>query len=542
MSKNKHLSAVARLLAGAFLLASPLKGEVRLPAIFSDHMVLQQKREVPVWGTATPGAKVSVRFGGQVLEATADSDGRWKAILAPMEASSAGRELTVQEANEVVFKDVLVGEVWVCSGQSNMEWGLSAAYGGKEAIAEADVPGIRLFTVERSASLDPAIDIRGRWQVCSPETVNQGMLQGFSAVGFWFAREIHEKRNVPVGMIHAAWGGSSIQPWTPLSAMEKEARFQSKAAQVRMLMEQLPKKREEFQKQMQEWEAVHGAWKIRKDEWAAATIDAKRWGGPEPDKDAIGKEPVKPESPEGVRVPSALFNAMIRPVAPFAIQGVLWYQGESNATNEQLAREYAFQMPALISGWREAWGQGEFPFLYVQLPFFKLGGCWPTLRESQARALVLPGTGMAVALDLNQDENLHPQAKKDVALRLALLARRMAYGEDVDAEGPVFESLKTEGSRLRLSFKESSGLKIGQPPESAFLGKFVPDAPTALLGFEVAGEDKKFHPAKAEIEKSDVLVWSEDVPEPRHVRYAWSPSGTATLYDGGGLPAAPFQR
>jgi len=448
------------------LLAAPLPGP-----LFHDHAVLQADKPVPVWGLAAPGEHVSVAFGGQSVGATAGPDGRWITFLSPLASNPSGLDLTVTGKGSVTIHDVLVGEVWLCAGQSNMEYPVSDPGSGAHVdnapaeVAAAAFPLIRHFKETRRASASPVDEAGGDWKVCSPGTVGQ-----FTAVGYFFARDIFDRLGVPVGIINCTWSGTPIEAWMSPAALALFPGYSN----------------------------------------GHAGADA-----------TLGKE--------DPWVPAALFNGMIHPVLPYAIRGVLWYQGESNVGR---AGAYAQQFPALITSWRSHFGQGDIPFLWVQLANFKAppsgrGEALPNLREAQSRALALPATGQAVAIDIGDPSSINPRNKQEVGRRLALIAKAKVYAIPVDYSGPAFAGAEAEGASMRVHFR--------------FTGEGITASDKPLQSFEVAGADKVFHPAKAVIQGSTLLVQSPLVKQPVAVRYAWRNAPEANLYNGAGLPAAPFR-
>jgi sialate O-acetylesterase len=519
------------------MLTASVPAEVRLPAIFGDHMVLQQEKPIPVWGSADPGESVTVRFAGRQAAAIADGNGKWKTQLAALPASSQGAEFAVSGKNQIAFQDVLVGEVWVCSGQSNMV----ATRRNLVSKEVAEQKQMRFFISPLEARLEPQETVGGQWVVCAP---NPKFEVSYSAVGYFFAKEIQENRKVPVGMIQSAWGGTSIQPWIPLEAYEQSGRHRLQAEQVKAQRAKLPELRAKYEKEtLPAWEEKHRAWEAAHGE-TAASAEAIPDPGTEPEEKAKPEaEPKKPSPPgSDASLPTAIFNGMVAPHIPFAVRGVIWYQGESNTQTDERSKEYEALMRLLVSGWRARWGQGDFPFLWVQLPGFGTDRAWARLRNSQLKALDVPHTGMAVALDLNPTNNLHPPDKSEVGRRLALLARKLAYGEDLVASGPLFRSMNIEGNKIRLSFSETGGgLVLGGPPPAYHPKEEDAGAGQKLLGFEVAGSDGVFAPADAEIEGNTVVVWSDTVARPVHAAYAWAARPRANLYNKEGLPASPFR-
>jgi sialate O-acetylesterase len=454
--------------------SSSARADVKLPAIFSDHMVLQSGVEIPVWGWASPRETVHVRIGGREATATADETGKWRARLAPLQATQAAAELAVQGKNSLRVRDVLVGEVWLASGQSNMEFGLRNASTAEQELPRANTPELRLFVVDKVCAPQPREDCLGHWTVCSPETAAD-----FSAVAYFFGAAVQRGTRAPVGLIQAAWGGTPAEAWTSAAMLGDEPLFEPLlAARQKKLDDQL-------------------------------ALDPHDAG--------------------------TLWDGLLAPIATFPIRGAIWYQGESNV---ERALQYRALFPALIRGWRSAWGQGEFPFLFVQLASFRArdkepgDSPWAELREAQAAALELPHTGMAVAIDVGDAEDIHPRNKQAVGERLAKLALRTVYGKDVACFGPSFAEvapLAADGaSKLRVRFEHAEGgLRTSD------------DAP--VRGFAVAGEDQVFHWAQAKIDGDSVVLTSPEVPAPVAARYAWADNPDANLVNREGLPAAPLR-
>ncbi len=512
MSPSRFATVGAILAFIAGFVVSPSPATVMLAPPFTDHAVLQRNTVVPVWGRSTPGEKITVRFNGQRLKTTAGPDGRWTVQLAPMPANAAGAELVVAGTSTVTLHDVVVGEVWLVSGQSNMEWPLSLAKDGRAEVAAANQPLIRHLGVGHSPADLPTDTVEtSGWRLAAPDTAGS-----FSAVGYFFARELVRKLGVPVGIINSSWGGTPIESWLAKSVLEKTSAWPAFSAEWRKALEVFPQKTAEYP-------ALDAAWRKADDEQrATGKLNTLPWPHP-------------PVGPGTAYAPGGLFNGMIRPLAPYALRGVLWYQGESNVGHEA---EYRELFPAMIQSWRGTWlrdkpltGPGrEFPFYFVQLPNYAEGDAggrkWAALREAQAAALALPNTGMVVTIDVGEPENLHPTNKLPVGERLALVAEANTYGLAVEWSGPLFESAVREGSALRVKFTHATGLALRVTP------------PT---GFEVAGADKIFHPATARIESKSIAVSTPEVPEPVAVRYAWTNSPAASLYNSAGLPAAPFR-
>lgn len=467
------------------------RADVKLPAVISDGMVLQQNMDVPFWGWADDGEVVTVEMQGQKVSATA-KDGKWLLRLKPLNAGGP-YALTIRGKNTIEMKNVLVGEVWVCSGQSNMEWRLRQTDNADTEIANAKYPQIRLFTVARAEVEAPAKDVKGAWKECGPESVAT-----FSAVGYFFGRDLHKARNVPVGLINNAVGGSPAESWMNPEALKADSEYNGFFANYTKLMERYEKALAKYKE------------------------DAEK-------AKAEGKE--APRAPGKPWLPAGLYNGMVAPLLPYAIKGAIWYQGESNAPR---AYQYRRLFPAMIRNWRADWGQGDFPFLFVQLAAFgpngpKLGDSdWAELREAQTMTLTASSnTGMALAIDVGNISDIHPRNKQPVGARLALAARSVAYGEKLVFSGPVFDKLKLSGNKAVLSFKHTgSGLE-------ARGGE--------LKGFLIAGEDKVWHAAKAELKGKRIEVSSPDVAKPVAVRYGWAKFPECNLYNKEGLPAVPFR-
>jgi sialate O-acetylesterase len=480
--------------------------DVRLPALFGHNMALQQEAPIPVWGTASPGEKISVTLADKTVSVEAGKDGRWKLSLPPLPAGES-LTLTVKGTNTVAFTNIVVGEVWVCSGQSNMRWPVRDALEPQKEIETAIWPKIRLFTVAITVAESPKEDVIGKWVECSPQSVG-----GFSAAGYFFGRELHQKLGRPVGLIHSSVGGTPAQAWTRLGCLEADPEFKK-----------LVEHWNERKKGMEQARAKH---EERVAEWKVAVQKAKEKGE---------KPPLRPRFVDPITSPTRpanLYNGMIAPLMPFAIRGVAWYQGEANANNPEL---YTRLFPAMIQDWRDQWGQGAFPFLFVQLANHTerfdhpTDPPWARLREAQLKALSVTNTGMAVAIDIGSDKSIHPRNKQDVGRRLAAWALHFVYGKkEVVPSGPIFDTMKIEGDKARLSFK--------------FLGGgLVNKAEGGLKGFAIAGDDRNFVWADAKIDAETILVSSEKVKKPAAVRYGWAANPEVSLYNKAGLPASPFR-
>lgn len=481
-------------------LAGVLDASVKLPALISDHMVLQQGVPVRIWGTADSEEGVRVEFQGQSVSTKAGPNGKWSIWLNPL-TTAGPLEMTISATNTIVLRDVLVGEVWVGSGQSNMGFTLNSALRAEEEIAQANYPLIHLFHVKLTVADQPAEDVVGTWQVCSPETVRR-----FSAVEYFFGRDLHRARHVPMGLIESDWGGTPAQSWTSRPALEAEPSLRFILEDWERTLAAYPAAKERYDREMASWKPAAEA--------------AKAAGKTPP------SQPRQPAGPGHQNTPAGLYNAMIAPLTPYAIRGAIWYQGESNAS-ESHAYRYRRLFRTMIEDWRHAWGQGDFPFLFVQLANFKANPWWPVLRESQTDTLSLRNTGMAVAIDVGESHDIHPRNKQDVGWRLALAARHIAYGEPIEFSGPLFRQATRDGGALRVWFTHAAGLQA--------------KGGGALTGFTVAGADGNFVPAEARIEGATLLVSSPQVSEPAAVRYAWADDPQCNLVNQEGLPASPFR-
>lgn len=495
------MTAVLRALLLSSLFAAGAWADVGLPALFGEHMVVQRDLPVHVWGTAEPGEAVDVEFRGQSVSTTAAPNGRWEVYLDP--GTAGGPFGLVVEGNDrIEIADVHVGEVWVGSGQSNMVWPLQRSRDAEQEIAAAQFPEIRYFKVALNTSDTRLDDVEGQWQAVSPETAGE-----FSGVGYFFARHLHERLGVPIGVIQSAWGGTPAESWTSARTMAEEPALEKMSA--------------EFAAEAEAGERVYAE---RLAAWEKRSAAAK----------AAGKEvPRRPPPPRALRPqnrPSALFNAMVAPLLPYAIRGAIWYQGENNAQRGQ-GFLYRRLFRSMIEDWRHEWGIGAFPFLFVQLANYGRvpeESTWPELREAQAMTLGLTNTGMAVTIDIGNPTDIHPRNKQDVGLRLALAARAIAYGEnDLEYSGPIFRQATRAPSGLRLWFDHAGGgleARGGQ-----------------LEGFQVAGRNGKFVAAQASISGNTVLVSSASVKHPVRARYAWAADAKGNLFNDAGLPASPFQ-
>jgi sialate O-acetylesterase len=491
------------------------RAEVRLPALFSENMVLQRQQEVPVWGWADPGEKVTVEVAGQTSSTTADAEGRWKVQLAPLQTTDDHAPVTLvvrgASGTKLVIENVLIGEVWLCSGQSNMVWWLKRADHAEQEIAAADYPQIRFFIVPNVTAEAPKDNVSAQWAVTRPSVAGE-----FSATAYFFGRYLHKKLGVPVGLIQSAWGGTPVEAWISRPALE------SRPA-LKPLLKRWDESVAGFDAQQAKARFEHALAR-----WEEAAKKAK----------AAGKQPPRRPRPAGNPAhsphrPANLFNGMIAPLVPYAIRGAIWYQGESNVRR---AYQYRVLMPALIENWRRLWGEGDFPFGIVQIAPFDYQRIWQIdpaccaeLWEAQMlTAANVPNTGIAGTMDVGELDDIHPGNKQDVGRRLGLWARATVYGDDVVYSGPVFKSMAVEGGTIRVRFEHIGGgltTLDGKPPTE----------------FTVAGADGRFHPAEAVIDGNTVVLSSNKVAAPKHVRFAWRDTAQPNLANEEGLPAMPFR-
>lgn len=492
------------LLAIGALCAASRAADLRFGGLFTDHTVLQRDAAVPVWGWADPGETVTVTFAGQTRSATADAGGKWSVKLDAMTASAEGRELVVQSGSRpqrAVLKDIVVGEVWLCSGQSNMHFQMKSVHEAPSEIAAANHPRVRYFTVDHQFDQKPVADVRGAWRQVSPATAAD-----CSAVAYYFGVDLEQKLGVPVGLIVSSVGGTKIETWMRAETLratgESRGLVEKWSAVSAEEFQRIGAEYREYQKQRDE---VH----------PQAVKAAKTSGQP---------APAAPKAPRQRchDCPSALHNGMIAPLEPFAIRGAIWYQGESNSGQPAA---YEKLLPALIADWRKVWG-ADLPFLFVQLAPHR--STHPGFREAQHRIWQrTPRTAMVVTTDVGDAANIHPTRKKPVGARLARAARAISYGEEVEYSGPVYESMRVEDNRAVIAFTHS--------------GTGLMAAGGALEGFTLAGADGKFTPGTAVIDGANVIVTSPAVARPVAVRYNWAHVPPGNLFSRDGLPAAPFR-
>ncbi len=473
------------------------RADILLPHVFSSHMVLQRDLDIPVWGTADPGETVTVVIGNRRGMTVAGKDGRWKIKIGKLPAGGP-HEMTVAGKNTIVLTDVLVGEVWVCSGQSNMWWTVDRVKGIESIVAKADYPNLRLFSV-----WSPEHDSYGKpfeWTACTPESVRE-----FSAVAFFFGRALHREMGIPVGLIHTSMGGSVPEAWMKRESLDSDRVFRPILSYWDSVIAANPGSLEKFGKYLEQLAA------------------SKRTGGPAPDDPGFTFVP-KPLR-FYMRYPSGIRRAQLDPVLGYAMRGVVWYQGESSI---QRAWQYRLLFPAMIREWRGDWDQGEFPFIFTQLANYKSDPeRLPELREAQRRSLSVRNTAMAVTADIGDEADVHFNNKWDAGERLALAALGTVYGRDIVYSGPLYRSMRRRGDEVLIRFEHTGGgleVKGGE-----------------LQGFEVAGADHIYHPAEARIEGNKVVLSNPKVPKPVAARYGWSDIPKLSLYNSAGLPAAPFR-
>lgn len=502
MPVSKKLTfSIALLFAG--LGPASIKAEVRLPNVLSSHAVLQRDQPIHIWGWADPGEAVTVRFHDQTRTSSADDLGKWSVWLKPEEAGGP-YTLTAQGKSGpgVTLSDLLVGDVWVASGQSNMEMPLNGFPGSavlknaQQEIANANLPTVRLLRIEHTPSYFPKNDVTATWTDCTPQTAAD-----FSAVAYFFGRDINSREHVPIGLIDSTWGGTPVEAWMSMDRIGSDPGL-------------MP---------------MFGSWAHFSDDLADTDLIVAR----EKREDAAAEaahqpKPDHPWHPDARSwEPANLYNGMIAPLVPYTIKGVIWYQGETNSALDR-APMYTRFFSAMIQDWRAKWGEGDFPFLYVQISnFYSPQEDWGQLRDKQRRTLAVANTAMAVTLDIGSKDNVHPPDKQTVGARLALAARALGYGEpQLEYSGPLFRTAIVEGSSMRVWFDHAKDGLAAHGPQ--------------LDGFEIAGADGKFVPATAKIDGSTVVVQAQGVSQPKAVRYAWQGWTDANLFNKDGLPASTF--
>lgn len=492
------------LLTAATLLtlsASLAEAGLKLPSIFGHHMVLQRDMENPMWGWADPNASVAVTFAGETVTTKADAEGAWKLKLPSLPGSSHALQMKITSgAESLILSNIVMGEVWVCSGQSNMQWAVSQSYDPDLEIPTANYPNIRLITVPQVGTQELQDDFAGQWEICTPDTVSE-----FSAVGYYFGRQLHQTLGVPIGLIDNAWGGSAAEAWVDRKVLEADPKYADYIAEW------------ENTEATFDWDKVLANWKTKADEAKAAGKPA-------------------PRAPRNVLTgqhrPGNLWNGVLNPIIGYGIRGAIWYQGESNAST---AYRYDDLFSLMITEWRKAWAQGDFPFYWVQLADFrnesdKPGESdWAELREAQTNVLELPNTGQAVIYDIGEGRDIHPRDKQNVAKRLARIALAKDYGMEVFHLSPSFSAMEVQGNKAILTFENVGSTLYTFDTQEA-------------VGFAVAGADKVWHWGTGTLQGRDkVIVTSDAVETPVAVRYAWSDNPVANLRSREGLPVIPFR-
>lgn len=474
-----------------------LAQNITTASIFGNNMVIQQGINPPIWGTAKPNQKLTISFADKVQKTRADKTGKWMVKLPVMKAGGPFKMVISSGKDSIVYPSVFVGEVWLAGGQSNMQLLMTEVKNAGKEIADANYPSIRFFTVGMNISHKPLNTVKGEWQTCTPENARK-----FSAVAYFFARELHQQKQVPVGIIASSWGASPAEAWTSGEALLTYPAFKDSILR--------------YQQLQADWELLYTNYLAEKEAFKTLPAGSK-------------KPPVLPLEKN---YPSALYNAMIDPLVPYGIKGIIWYQGENN---DKRAIQYRSLFPLLINDWRTKWNNSNLPFVYVQLanhkvkiatPVFK--DDWALLREAQLMTLKVPNTGMAVTVDIGEYNNIHPKNKQDVGKRLFLAANHLAYNNTTDTySGPIYQSINITGSEAEISFTH--------------IGKGLVIKGDTLTGFAIAGADKKFYWANAKVKGDKVIVSSPMVANAVAVRYAWASNPDALFYNLDGLPASPFR-
>lgn len=508
LTTRTGILSLALCAAAAGVADRPARGDVKLPAIFGSRMVLQRDLKDRVWGWAEPGEEVTVRIADQTKTAKADKDGNWSVTLDPLPAGGPHR-MTVQGKNTLTFDDVLVGEVWVCSGQSNMQWSVNVSNDADLESLSAKQSKIRLISVPQVGTQEPKKDFKGEWTVCTPDTV-----KSFSAVGYFFGRQLYETLDVPIGLINDAWGGSACEAWVRRDILAADPKYKGLLDRWAAIEKRHPEDVAAYDKKVAEWNE--------------AVAKAKSEGKP---------APPKPPHPDALMTgnsrPGNIYNGVLKPTIGYGIRGAIWYQGESNAGR---AYQYRDLFPLMIKSWRDEWGIGDFSFYWVQLADFMAekpepaDSSWAELREAQTMTMTkLPKTGEAVIIDIGEGRDIHPRNKQDVAKRLARWALARDYGIGVPYQSPQYKSMEKNGNKVVLTFDH---------PGSTLYSFDVKEP----VGFTIAGSDRKFVKAQARlVPPNKVEVWSDEVSEPAAVRYAWADNPVCNLYSREGLPVTPFR-
>ena len=505
----KYFRSAVPFLFGALSILEGTAYGVPVPsALFGNHAVLQRSISVPIWGSAEPGETMTVTFGAISATTTTDESGHWRVQLPAMEGGQSGDLIFKGSKGSVTSSDVLTGDVWLCAGQSNIEFPLSMVASAPEEMAAAQLPNIRQFKVVPFSSLTPSKELKGNWVVCSPQRAGE-----FTAVGYYMARDLYKRDSVPQGLINCTRGGTDIESWLSQAALQSRPEFQVVFDRDKKVVAEYPAKKEAYDKAIAAWNE--------------STQKATQSGIPLTEK----RPPSPPGAADDKNRATSCFNGMVYPITPTGIRGIVWYQGENNWAHPD---EYQAYLQALIQDWRSRWNRTDLPFLVVQLPNYMGGGSamdihWAELREAQATALSLPCTGMVVTMDVGDPKEIHYTNKKPVGERLALIARRVVFGEDIVDSGPVFVSAIKEGRGMRVSFDDKGSPIVLRPSSLQW------------RSFELAGSDRKFYPAGAELKGKDVFVSCAEVADPVALRYCWRFNPAPILFNQEGLPAAPFR-
>ena len=495
----------------ACFLASPAQAEITLSNLFTDQMVLQQGKPVVVWGNAEKGEEVLISVAGNSVSTTADNDGHFKASLPALKANSGPHQLVLEGTNKITINDVLVGEVWICSGQSNMAFSVNSANDPDLESLAAKYPRIRILSVPQVGSQQPQDNFQGAWQAVTPESV-----RNFSAVGYFFGRQLHQVLDVPIGLIDNAWGGSACEAWIPRRVLEETGQYSE-------LLEKWDTLAASY-----DHEAAVEKYQVQLNAWQAKAKEARDAGK------AVPRRPRPPRNQlTGQHRPANLYNGVLNPVIGYGIRGAIWYQGESNSGR---AFQYRDLFPLMIDTWRKKWGQDDFSFYWVSLADFQdevsepAGSNWAELREAQTLTMsTLPNTGEAIITDLGESHDIHPRNKQDVAKRLVRWALARDYGYDIVYRSPLYKSHEIKGNRVLVTFDHVGG------------GLDTHDV-RQVLGFAIAGENQKFVNAEARIVgNNQVEIWSDDIDAPVAVRYAWAQNPVCNLQNREHLPATPFR-
>jgi len=501
---KKQLSQTYITLFAAIFLWSSSYALVKPSSLFSNNMVLQRGVEVLVWGTANEGEKVTVAFDGQKVSAVA-KNGKWLVKLKALKTNNKPSTMTISGENTITIQNILVGEVWVCSGQSNMEMSMSSAWPNpinnvKEEDAAANYPEIRQYHIVRKASDTLVSDANATWVVCDTSSIKD-----YSAVGYFFGRDLYKSLKVPIGLLFTSWGGTPAENWTTRASLEANPELKGLVENYEKAVLKYPGELQEFKKNRPALMA----------KWAADSLEASIANK------SIPKKPVSPKNPEGGA--GGLYNAMINPLIPYAIKGVIWYQGESNGTR---AKQYRTLFPTMINDWRRNWNQGEFPFLFVQIAPY--GSMNPEIREAQLLTLdKVSNTAMAVTTDCGDSLFIHPSNKHPIGNRLQLAARALAYKEKIEYSGPLYKGFEVKGNTIEVSFTH--------------VGKGLLAKDGALKGFTITADGKKFVPATAVIKGDKVIISNPEITAPTAARYGWASYFVVNLYNKDGLPASPFR-